>query len=222
MFSNATSALDATSTASVYERALGDAFASLPSQLRAYFGPIPPGYEGVGAGVFEEAGLRFRILRPAFALAARLGIAFPERGVDVAFDVCNAPAIDGSRRGIRRFRFGAATRVMIDRMDVIGGRLVDRLGRGGLLEVELDAHVRENSVRLSSRRLALRVRNRRVPLPRVMRVEVVEEVVDGPPGGQAVTVRVSAPVLGEIYGYRGVFSYAVIRRAESGSRPAAR
>lgn len=206
MFSNGTSDTAREDARSVYGRVLGPDFENLDPRLRRYFGYVPVGDEGVGEGVFASAGLRCRPLRPAFAILARLGIAFPERESDVRFEVRNVPLTDGSLRGIRRFHFGRVTRTMVDRMDAVDGRFIDRLGARQLLEVALDLRVVEGRLHMRSRRLSLRLGRLRVPLPHLARVELVEEAVDE---GQRVSARIVMPWIGEVYGYSGTFTYAV-------------
>lgn len=200
---------------SAYERALGAEFAELHPQLQRYLGAIPVGGVGVGVGVFHDAGLRIRTLRPLFALLGGLGIAFPERGEDVPFRVHNRPEADGSVSAVRTFSFASGEREMRDRIGVTPRGLVDRLGRGGLLEVELAAGVRAGILRLESRRLALRIRGIRLPLPRIVRVTLQEEALPGSDGAQRVTVDVRAPLLGQVYGYAGTFRYRVEMPAEA-------
>lgn len=172
-----------------------------------YFGAIPAGRSGVGAGTFDSSGLRTRALRPVFTLLARVGIAFPEYGADVPFEIENSPGADGALRATRTFHFAERTRVMRDELRVAGGRLVDRLGARGMLEVELDASVSNGRLLMESRRLVLRAAGRRVPLPPVATVVLEERATDD--GIQHVDVRIRMPLLGEVYGYRGAFAYAV-------------
>lgn len=198
---------DVQAVESVYERVLGDAFAQLDPQLRTYFGSIPPGFEGVGVGCFREAGLRMRMLHPLFALLGILGIAFPERGAEVPFTIRNVAAAGLSRRAIRTFHFPTRVRVMTDSIDVVGGRLIDRLGTGGHVEVTLDAGVVEGGMRMTSRRLAVRVFGIRLRLPHLVRVDLNEAAVGDEDRSQYVEVSVRALGLGEIYGYSGTFTY---------------
>jgi|GEM_PF-119375 len=192
-----------------YLVALGEDAALLHPQLRAYVDPVPAGYQGRGTGVYTEAGLRLPLLRPVFALLGRWGIAFPERAVDVPFDICNSSTGDGGVRAVRIFRFGGRTRTMVDETRVVDGILTDRIGRRGVLEVTLAARVDRGGLVLESRRLALRIGRLRVLLPRILRVELDERAVGGGSGLQRVDLRVTMPVLGEVYGYRGTFAYAI-------------
>lgn len=203
-----------TGWASPYELALGPQLDALDPRLRAYFGVIPAGCVGYGVGVFERAGLRVRALGPVFALLAQAGIAFPESAVDVPFEIENRPTGGGGLQARRTFRFRGRSRVMVDELRVVEGRLVDRLGTHGLLEVGLDVAVADGRLRMRSRSLALRLVGMRVPLPRVVTV-VLEERTGTDGAGQHVDVRVRAPLFGEVYGYRGRFDYWV-RTASGG------
>lgn len=206
MFSNARPDAQREAPASVYARVLGDDFARLHPQLQRYFGGMPAGEVGVGTGRYDYAGLRVRALRSVFAVLGRRGIAFPEQGVGVPFTVRNAQASDGALHATRSFEFPEVVRTMRDVMRVVDGRLVDRLGGKGELEVELALAVSDGSLRMDSRRLALRWGRLRVPLPRIVRVSLEERAVEG--GEQRVRVRVAMPLLGEVYGYAGTFRYA--------------
>jgi hypothetical protein len=199
---------------SVYERVLGDAFAQLDPQLRMYFGSIPPGFEGIGVGCFREAGLRMPMLHPLFAVLGIRGIAFPERGAEVPFTIRNVAAAGGARRAARTFHFPSRDRVMTDSIDVVDGRLVDRLGTGGRVEVTLEAHIVEGGMRMTSRRLAVRACGIRFRLPPIVRVNLNEEAVGDEGRSQCVTVSVRALGLGEIYGYTGTFTYELRPIAE--------
>ncbi len=209
MFSNDEPARESIGQASVYERVLGDDFAALHPRLRTYFGSIPDGFEGVGAGSYRSAGLRVRALRPVFTVLGWWRIAFAEFGEDVPFTVRNVARTDGELSAARTFAFANATRTMRDVMRADGGGIVDRLGAGGFLEVELALEVSAGRLRMESGRLALRLWRLRVPLPRIVRVSLVEEAL--PSGVQHVDVRMRAPLLGEIYGYTGTFTYEVRR-----------
>lgn len=198
----------ASEPASMYERALGGRLSELAPQLQTYFGAIPEGFEGVGTGTYEHAGLRTPLLWPLFRLLGHFQIAFAERGQDVPFTIVNTPTTEGGRRARRVFDFPTATREMRDEMNEVNGRLYDRLGARGRLEVALDATVASGSLQLTSRGLAMRLPRLRIPLPRVVTVTVTEQALPGT-GNQRVEVRMTAPLLGEIYGYAGAFTYAL-------------
>lgn len=192
---------------SVYERVLGTDFDALAPPLQRYFGPIPEGFVGVGSGRYREAGLRVRTLRPLFAVLAWRGVAFAEYGTDVPFTIRNIPHPDGTLRAVRTFDFAHRKRTMRDMMRVVDGRLVDRIGARGEIEVELAVRVADGQLRMESARLALRLFGLRVPLPPVVRVLLTEQAL--PNGAQRVDLQMVAPVIGEIYGYSGDFTYEV-------------
>lgn len=194
--------------ASLFEAVLGERFGELDAPLQEYFGGLARGAEGVGRGVFREAGLRRRVLRPLFRVLGARGIAFAEFDADVEFVVRNTEA-DGIRRATRLFRYPRAERVMVDRMHARDGRIVDRVGDRGQVEVEFDVRVIDGGLRMRSRRLALHIMGVRVPLPRVATF-VLRERARG--AEQHIDLRVSVPVWGEIYGYDGVFVYTTKRR----------
>ncbi|CDK00177.1 conserved hypothetical protein [Microbacterium sp. C448] len=219
MFSKRASVEGGSPGVSVYERVLGDDFGALDPQLQRYFGLIPEGFVGVGSGRYRVAGLCVRALRPLFAVLARRGIAFAEKGADVPFSVRNIPHPDGTLSAVRTFEFVNGTRAMRDVMRIDGERLVDRIGAKGEIEVELSMRVSEGRLRMESERLALRLWGLRLPLPRVVRVLLTEQAL--PVGAQRVELRILAPVMGEIYGYSGDFTYEVRRDEEPPEVPGA-
>ena len=199
---------------SVYQQVLQGEWADLDPRLRTYFGPTSPGSIGVGRGTYDTAGSRIRLLRPVFAVTARSQILFPEVGSDVPFTVVNAPQPDGTLTASRTFAFPHRMRVMRDTLRVIDGRLVERIGKGGLLEMTLDVLVDRGGMRLVSRGMSLRLGSLTVPLPPFAQV-TVEERADG--DRQYVDVRVRSRLVGEIFRYAGTFTYEhVVRGAMDG------
>ncbi len=75
-----------------------------------------------------------RWLWPVLALLGRAGIVFPVWERDVPFEVENRPTARGLA-GIRTFRFGTGSRVMVDEVRWSGGRLLQGLGSPALLVV---------------------------------------------------------------------------------------
>jgi hypothetical protein len=95
---------------------------------------------------------------------------------------------------------------MVDAMSVVDGALHDRLGRRGGLEVELILDVVAGALHMRSRRQWLRLARLRLPLPPIVRVTLTEQTSGD---GQRVDVRMTAPVLGEVFRYAGTFSYSI-------------
>jgi hypothetical protein len=202
---------------SVYQQVLGQSFGDLDPALQAYFGEIPPGSAGHGSGVYEVAGSRHRWLVPVLAWLARRQVLFPEYGRDIPFDIVNTPT-PGGLSARRTFSFPGRTRVMVDAISVIGGRLHDRLGRRGGLEVEFALGVVDGGLQMVSGRQWLHLGARRVRLrlrmPGLVRVRLSERAVTGSAiagGRQRVDVLMTTPVLGEVFRYAGEFSYQIAR-----------
>jgi hypothetical protein len=188
---------------SVYERVLGDAVDDLDAGLRTYFGELPPGSVGRGEGVYEVAGSRHRWLRPVLTWLAWRQVLFPEYGRGIPFTVENR----GDRTAVRTFLFPRRTRVMVDAMSVVDGVLHDRLGRRGGLEVALALSVVDGGLRMRSGRQWLRLGPLRFRIPGLVRVELAETARAGT---QHVDVRMTAPVLGEVFRYAGTFTYTLV------------
>ena len=203
--------------ASVYERVLGNQIELLDPTLRRYFSTPPAGEVGVGRGVYEIAGSGYRWLAPLLTWLAWRRVLFPEFGRDVPFSVVNRPTADGTLSAQRVFEFPGRARgrqrVMEDTMSVVDGRLHDRLGRRRGLEVALRLEVADGGLRMRSERLWLHLGPLRMPLPPVATVTLDERPDPGDSGRQRVDVRITSPVLGEVFRYTGsfVYEYRVIR-----------
>jgi hypothetical protein len=191
---------------SVYEIVLGARIDELAPGLRHYFGELPAGATGSGAGEYEVAGSRQRWLRPALAWLATRQVLFPEYGHRIPFTVENVPTSHGLAAR-RTFSFPGRTRIMVDEMRVVDGRLHDRLGRRGGLEVELGLEVVDGGLRMRSGRQWLHLGPVRVRIPGLVRVTLAEDALPG--GRQHVDVRMTAPLLGEVFRYAGTFRYSV-------------
>jgi len=198
---------------SVYQRVLGVRAAELHPSLQAYFSLPPAGQVGRGSGVYEIAGSRLRWARPLWAWLAWRHVLFPELGHGIPFTVVNTPTADGRLEAMRRFEFPRRQRVMEDTMCVVDGRLHDRLGRRRGLEVELGLDVVDGALHMSSGRLCLHLGPLRLWMPRLATVTLTESHLPAasarvPGAQQRVDVRITAPLLGEIFRYAGEFSYA--------------
>ncbi len=196
--------------ASAWEAALGEDAAALHPRIREYVRAVPPGCVGVGAGTFAEAGCRRRWLVPAFAVAARWGIAFPEHGADVRFTIENRGDARGGITATRTFRFPQRARTMRDRVRAGRGCAVDALGDSGRVEAQLVARAIDGELRLTSGAVRVRLGPVWITLPAALRPRItLVERWDGSVERQHVDLRVALPVLGVVYGYRGHFDYRI-------------
>lgn len=191
--------------ASVYERVLGDRLRDLDPGLRAYFGELPEGAQGRGTGTYEVAGSRHRWLAPVLAWLAWRQVLFPEYGHGIPFEVVNTPRGD-HLTARRTFAFPRRTRVMVDAMSVVDGALHDRLGRRGGLEVEFAVDVVDGGLRMRSGRQWLHLGPLRVRMPGLVGVTLSETAAGS---RQRVDLRMTAPLLGEVFRYAGTFVYTV-------------
>lgn len=197
---------------SVYQRVLGPRAAELHPSLQAYFSLPPTGRVGRGSGVYEVAGSRLRWARPVLAFLGWRRVLFPELGHDIPFTVVNRPTPDGRLHAVRTFDFPGRTRTMLDTMSVVDGVLHDRLGRRRGLEVALALEVTDGELRMTSGALWVHLGPLRLRMPRLATVTLTESHV--PPEAtrvagahQRVDVRITVPLLGEAFRYRGDFSY---------------
>lgn len=135
------------------------------------------------------------------------------------FSIENRGDAHGNVHARRTLRFTRRERVMVDRVYEHRGWVVDALGAGGRLEAALQVFARDGA--LVARSAAVRVRLVglwwRIPRAVRPRVELVERW-DDEARQQHVDVRVSMPVIGEVYGYHGWFDYAVVAE-EAGQVP---
>jgi Domain of unknown function (DUF4166) len=118
-------------------------------------------------------------------------VLFAEYGHGIPFEVVNTPGADGGLAARRTFAFPRRIRVMDDRMRVVDRRLLDRLGKRGGFEVELRLDVVDAALQMSS----------------------------GLGHTQRVDVRMTAPLLGEVFRYTGTFSYAYLSSSDPTTEP---
>ncbi|WP_263092080.1 DUF4166 domain-containing protein [Curtobacterium sp. RIT-PI-V] len=220
-------------TRSPYELSTpSDVLARLHPRLTAYFGAIPPGHVGRGAGVFDVVGTPRRWLWPLLAWFARDSVMFPVWERDVPFTVENRPAhVRRGRAGRearpavrahRTFRFRAGSRTMVDAITAEPDGLVDHLGRHGRvsarLRAEVDAHGPDaGALRLVSTRVTFRALGREVRLPAALSPRVtLTERFDDEADLQRVSLVLAAPVLGTLYRYEGAFRYEIAPDRERG------
>ena len=192
---------------SPWERALGGQVEALDPALRSYFGTIPLGSVGRGAGAFDVVGTPRRWLWPVLAVLALDGIVFPVWEHAVPFTVTNRPTTQGTVQARRVFHFESGDATMTDEIGITAAGLTDRLGEHGLVSSTLEASVANGRLVLRSTGVTLRLGSIRVPLGVLSpRVTLVERT-DG--DRQHVSLRLSLPVVGTLYEYAGSFSYRI-------------
>ncbi|MEY9953457.1 DUF4166 domain-containing protein [Leifsonia sp. EB34] len=206
---------------SPYRAVLGPAFDELHPRLRAYFDAIPEGAAGTGRGVFDTVGTPRRWLWPVLALFGRAHVMFPVWERAVPFTVENVPVVsaDGGPavRAVRRFELRGRVLDMRDEIGVDGWMIVDRLGSPAVGEAWFSARVVDGGLRLTSRRVALRIGRLRMSLPRAIApVVALTERYDDERDVQEVSIVVRVPLLGRVYQYAGTFRYQVGRRGSGG------
>jgi hypothetical protein len=212
-----------------------EVLAGLHPRLRAYFGAVPPGHVGRGAGVFSVVGTPRRWVWPVLALFARDAVMFPVWEHDVPFTVENRPVhvgrgADSGRearppsgsvghvavRARRTFHFASGDRTMVDAITAEPEGLVDHLGHRGRLSALLAVTVPTTgadagALRLASTRVTVRALGRGRSLPAVVSPRVtLTERFDDEADVQRVSLVLSAPVVGTLYRYEGAFRYAVV------------
>ena len=110
---------------------------------------------------------------------------------------------------------------MVDAIGADADGLTDRLGRSGRLEARLDGRVVDGALHLTSSRLFLHHRGRRVSVPRWCAPLVhLTERFDDASDRQRVSVVLSSGLLGKLYEYSGTFRYSIVGdppAAEEGS-----
>jgi len=194
----------------VYERALGDAADDLHPGVRERYG-IGPGDDAVvgrGEMDIDNGTLALPVL---YAMPAR-DLLFPETGTDVPFTVTTVGyRLDGyeAMTTRRTFDFGD-TRRRFDSVTVWDHeheRLLDFLGRGGLIASELRPRVEDGALVVGGGRQWARVGSRYLPLPGPFAADV--EVRDRYDDGEEryhVLGTVTNALAGRILRYRGTFT----------------
>ncbi|WP_017591890.1 DUF4166 domain-containing protein [Nocardiopsis potens] len=211
--------------AALFQRAMGDGFDRLHPRLRQRFSAgLDSGTSCIGRGTMDRIWHGGAAVRPFLALGAVRNILVPEAGRDVPFTIENVPYTDARGREavtfVRTFllpgrprRFDAAMVYSPER-----GCIVDYLGthhhlacdlfpepdgRGGLV-------IRSGPLRFREGPL-----DAGVPAPLGGAAEVRERY-DERAGRFRISVRVTNPLLGPVFGYQGSFT---AEHPRTGRRP---
>jgi hypothetical protein len=194
----------------VYERALGDAADDLHPRVRERYG-IGPGDDAVvGRGEMDIDNGTLAL--PALYAMPSRDLLFPETGSDVPFTVTTvAYRLDGyeAMTTRRAFEFGDRERRFdsVTVWDHEHGRLLDFLGRGGLLASELRPRVEGGALVVGGGRQWTRLGSRYLPLPGPLAADVeVRDRYDESEEQYRVLGTVKNVLAGRIFRYQGTFT----------------
>jgi hypothetical protein len=195
---------------SPYERALGERIDELHPKTAWYFRTIPAGHVGLGAGVFTTAGSRHRWLWPLLKIAERAGVAFAGWEHDLPFRIENR-TINGRAVAVRYFALPSRAWVMPDTVVLTAdGILRNEIGPQRTVVTTFDIGVHDGAVRLSIRRIGVRVGPIRIAAPRILSPTItLVERWDEEREQHHVDMTIDAPLLGRVYEYRGFFDYRI-------------
>jgi hypothetical protein len=192
-------------TASPFAATLGPFEAALPRVFREQF--LLAGGRVALEGKVQRVWRRHRWLRPVFAALARADILFPETGSEIPAVLVIEPCAAG-HSWCRGFRFGRVRRFDATlAFDARSNRVIELFGPRGFLAFVWEVRFRPpGRVEVWSSEALLRVRGRRIPLPRWLAVQGRAVEVATPAGdGLRIELVVSHPWLGPVFGYHGEF-----------------
>lgn len=202
---------------SPYQAALDDRLHELHPTLRRYFSVIPEGCVGVGEGVFAEIGTERRWMWPFLRFFERRGVLFAGHARSVRFRIENRTVpVEGSDTGVsvasRALDLPGGVWVMTDSVMRSGSGVVDRLGLPATVAASFEIGVADGALSLTSRAVSLRAGRFTFRLPRwCAPVVSLSEQYEPVSGLQRVDLALTMPVVGRLYGYRGHFSYGIVK-----------
>lgn len=203
---------------SPFADALAGQLGQLAPLVRSHMAPLPGDvtYRGVMARVWRVGGLRGILSAPFLWLGSRIETLFIETGKDIPFTIVNRlyRGADGVARMTfeRTFRFPGRERRFVATMqyDPQKRRILDSLGRGGHLLVELHPMAENGGLVIQSGKqwIAPFGSSLRIRLPRfIAGLATVREWQESEDRIR-IQVTISNPVLGDIFGYEGTFERA--------------
>ncbi len=169
-------------------------------------------YSGTMTRVWRRGGLKGALARPLLWIASLSRTLFAETGVNVPFELENTVTAQSDGRAtmswIRTFRFPHRTRQFPASMcyDPDRRAIVDLLGRGSYLEVELHASVDDAAVVVESGRQWVGLGGWRIAIPGCLRGNAHAREWQVSDDTLGVCVTISNPLIGEFFGYEGTFS----------------
>ncbi|WP_405078758.1 DUF4166 domain-containing protein [Paenibacillus chitinolyticus] len=199
--------------ASIYERALGEEFGRLHPRIRERFGfSSGDGVASVGEGVMHRIWASKWTALPLLIGASR-HIMFPESGTEIPFTIENFAYRDGYGRETvtwnRHFTFRSRVRHFDATMIYSSRRrqIVDYLGNKQHLAVDLELAAAPNGgIRIRSGDQRFYEGWLQFPFPAGLTgTAEVCEWFDDAEDAYKISVNVSNPVFGPVFGYRGTF-----------------
>jgi hypothetical protein len=197
--------------ASPFASALGRQAASLPPALRLQFLPDAELGPVVVEGRMAQVWRRPRWLWPLFRLLASADVLFPETGREIPARLVITSLSDG--RGCARQRWHRTVQFQRRRRfdativyDPALGRVVELTGPGEVLEFPWDVRFEPpDAVCIEAVGMRLRLGRRRLALPLACSpsVHVRQRALPDCPDGLALSLTVSLPILGPVFGYAG-------------------
>jgi len=209
---------------SIFQLAMGESFNKLHPKIAERFSVgVGSGTACVATGVMSQIWHGSAIYAPFLRLGASRHILFPERGVDVPFTMENWPYLDRAGRETvtfnrtfelpnRRRRFDAT--MVYDRAT---DQVFDYLGTHQHVLAPLEFTAADDGglvIRGGQLRFLMRGFNVKVPTLVTGRAEVHERF-DDRRGHFRISVRVTNPWFGPLFGYEGTFSCAYIDLSRS-------
>lgn len=127
-------------------------------------------------------------------------------------DPLAAPDNIGVATARRELELPGGTWVMHDSVAFANGRVVDRIGAPHTVSVVFDVRVENTGLTLTSKKVGFALGKIRIRVPSWFAPKVrLTEQHDPVSGLQRVALTIDAPIIGRVYGYRGHFSYGLVK-----------
>lgn len=197
----------------LFERAIGDDWSALHPRLRERYGLVTAdGHVAVGRGHMRDI-RRSALAIPLLALLAREDFLFPEAGRDVGFSITTEPFVDerGNEALVLRREFQTdPPRTIVDtlRWNPARGCVTDLFGRHGLVAADVHLGVADRDLIISLGTQWLRAGRRYLRLPGFLAAGgSIRDAYDEGAGRYLATASITAPVVGEVFGWAGHFTH---------------
>jgi hypothetical protein len=200
-----------------FEAALGAAAEAAAPAVKAHFlqASGTRRYQGVMRRVWRRGGWQGRAAGPFLWLGNWTDLLFANTGTDVPFElehtIVDLPDGRSTMTWARTFHFREGLRHFHGVMTYEPERsaIVDWLGKRGHVEVELHPRIEQGAITILSGRQWLKLGRFRAPIPALLAGGACIREWEEPDGSLGVCVTISNPILGEFFGYEGVFREVV-------------